>query len=169
MSGGSFNYLGRAEALWEVWEKRSELASMIEALEEHAPDSAALLETRRIARKLDELDQLVGPITKVWHGVEWWYSCDYNEEDAREAIAEFGPTRSWWFTFGHGQYHPDGRHLLGWYVKIPANDYLEARTEMIRLFGTRWSDQYDNAADAGVESFGLQELELPVDPVEVGR
>lgn len=170
MSGGSYGYLGRAETLDDIWTShRGSLDQMIAFLEARAPESAALVASRAVAAQLAVMDQPVGPIVKVWKAVEWATSGDWADFEIDDAIAEFGPTRSWYFTFGHGQYHPDGRHLLGWYVKIPAESAAAAKEEMVRLFGQRWSSQYDSADDAGVAQFGLTELSLPSEPVAIRR
>jgi len=79
------------------------------------------------------------------------------------------PLPEWYFTFGHGQYHPDGRHLLGWYVRIPASDAQAARAEMVRLFGDRWSCQYTADAAAEFLTFGERELPLPDQPVRIRK
>lgn len=76
-------------------------------------------------------------------------------------------TREWYFTFGHGQHHPEtGEHLVNRYVRITGT-YQGARAEMFRLFGTRWAAQYATGAEAGVGQFGLTELPLPDHPLVV--
>lgn len=61
----------------------------------------------------------------------------------------------YYFTFGFGQ-----KHEHGYYV-IEAANSDEARTEMIRRFGIKWSMQYDSAEAAGVELYSLHEVEKP--------
>jgi hypothetical protein len=56
------------------------------------------------------------------------------------------------FTFGHGQLH------FGRFVAIKAKDSNEAREEMFRRYGRKWSMQYDSREKAGVERWNLKEL-----------
>ena len=36
-----------------------------------------------------ELDDLMKDIGKLTHDLEWWQSCDYDEEDYRKTVKEF--------------------------------------------------------------------------------
>lgn len=66
----------------------------------------------------------------------------------------------WIFTFGFGHYHPEtGERLANRYVVIPGT-FNEARRTMALKFGTQWSMQYASKEEAGVETYGLRELEL---------
>ncbi len=60
--------------------------------------------------------------------------------------------REFIFTFGCGQPHE------GCYTVIQAETRGEAREEMFRRFGQKWSMQYDLREDAGVERFSLREI-----------
>lgn len=57
----------------------------------------------------------------------------------------------WYFTFGAGH------DQAGRYVKLHGT-FADARLRMVELFGTRWSQQYPSAEEAGVAQFGLVEL-----------
>lgn len=61
-------------------------------------------------------------------------------------------TESWYFTFGvdHPQY--------SMYYVVIKGSWNEARGEMIKRYGSRWSFQYDSPEAAGVERYGLKEL-----------
>ncbi len=59
-----------------------------------------------------------------------------------------------YFTFGHGQ-SPG----IGYYVIIEANDSTEAREIMHKRWGDKWVTNYDSAEEAGVEKYGLMEVE----------
>ena len=64
---------------------------------------------------------------------------------------------AFYFTFGSGQPH------FGRYVKIQADSAEEARTQMERSFGTRWSMQYTEAqwnegGTTQAERWDLEEL-----------
>ena len=57
-----------------------------------------------------------------------------------------------YFTVGFGQPREGGYHV------IEAEDSGEARKQMFRNFGDKWSMQYDSAEEAGVEKFNLREI-----------
>lgn len=60
--------------------------------------------------------------------------------------------KKWYFTFGFGQLHEGGYHV------IETKNSEDARDEMFKRFGTKWSMQYDSAEEAGVERFNLREI-----------
>jgi len=77
----------------------------------------------------------------------------------------------WVFTFGSGQRlractaggevgHGVGLPLGDRYVVIEAEDYMAARLEMIRIFGTAWAAQYESREAAYVAIYNLRQLEL---------
>ncbi len=57
-----------------------------------------------------------------------------------------------YFTFGFGQEHENGFHV------IEAENVRDARKEMARRFGKKWAFWYDSAESAGVERFNLHEV-----------
>ena len=57
-----------------------------------------------------------------------------------------------WFTFGFGQMHENGYHV------IEAKNEREAREEMVRKFGDQWAVRYNSAEEAGVEEYHLREV-----------
>ena len=56
------------------------------------------------------------------------------------------------FTFGFGQVHQNGYHV------IRAKTMREARDDMNRKFGREWSMVYESKEEAGVEEYGLHEV-----------
>lgn len=60
--------------------------------------------------------------------------------------------KKYYFTFGFGQAHDNC------YTVIQAPDSNNAREEMFRRWGSKWSMQYDSAEKAGVERFHLKEI-----------
>lgn len=56
------------------------------------------------------------------------------------------------FTFGFGQEHVGGYHV------IEAETPGDARKKMYRRFGMKWAFQYDSAKAAGVHKFHLHEV-----------
>jgi len=56
------------------------------------------------------------------------------------------------FTFGFGQPHE------GCYTVIEAENADDARIEMNRRWGNKWSMQYESRDDAGVDEFHLKEI-----------
>jgi len=56
------------------------------------------------------------------------------------------------FTFGCNQQHQGCFHV----IKAESSD--EARSEMFRRFGGKWSMQYNSREEAGVYEYNLKEL-----------
>lgn len=89
MSGGSYNYLcWNTESLSE---RRYDLQSMVERLEGLAWAAQAAAASRRVLTLLDEAQQLAGSLTDAWHAIEWWDSCDWVEQGAREEVEGYEP------------------------------------------------------------------------------
>ncbi len=61
----------------------------------------------------------------------------------------------YYFTFGCGQKHENGYHI------IEADDVMAARMVMNERFGTKWASQYESAGAAGVEEDHLHEVLWP--------
>ena len=60
--------------------------------------------------------------------------------------------REFYFTFGCGQVHEGCYHI------IFAKNASEAREDMNRKFGPKWSMMYNSAEEAGVEEFNLRRI-----------
>lgn len=60
--------------------------------------------------------------------------------------------KKFYFTFGCGQAYENCYHV------IDANNEAEAREEMFRRFGNKWSMVYKSAEEAGVEKYNLREI-----------
>lgn len=60
--------------------------------------------------------------------------------------------KKFYFTFGFGHEHENGYHV------IESDCKSNARAEMFRRFGDKWSFQYDSSEAAGVERFNLHEV-----------
>lgn len=64
-------------------------------------------------------------------------------------------TRKFWFTFGSGQPHWGGYHV----VEVPDAEDAEARArELMNQRFERWSMMYPSAEAAGVKEYGLFEV-----------
>lgn len=102
MSGGSFNYLYRAEGLVAlITSKRDDLQEMADALDcfDYAADAA--IETRELLAHLDAADASRARLAGVWKAVEWYRSCDWDDDKVRKALAEYrGETPDTPDTFG---------------------------------------------------------------------
>lgn len=95
MSGGSYNYLGSIcyDDLEELLGKEAELRQMADRLAglDYAQDAARETEELLVmlrqwqTRAEVRVKRLVG----VWHAVEWWDSCDWSEEQVRQALAKY--------------------------------------------------------------------------------
>lgn len=87
MSGGSFNYMyTHVKPLTEYPLER--MATLLEGLEWAGSAGA---ETRRCLRLIEEADAVAETLTDVWHAIEWWYSGDWNQADAREVVEPWRP------------------------------------------------------------------------------
>lgn len=93
MSGGSYNYL------CDVWDL-DKLLQQEYSLEQMAARLAGLGWARDAARETEELLVMlrqwqvsahvrVERLREVWKAVEWWDSCDWSEEQVREALAKY--------------------------------------------------------------------------------
>lgn len=66
-----------------------------------------------------------------------------------------------YFTFGFGQKHESGYHV------IEAMNVTEALAEMHRRFSNKWAFHYNSAEEAGVDRFGLLEVFYPMYTVQM--
>lgn len=94
MSGGSHDYLFTVIDADDLCRKRIALEGMAELLSESPWPEAkpAAVETLRLLsalRRLDAFVQASAALKDVWHDVEWWTSCDYSEDQARDALRKF--------------------------------------------------------------------------------
>lgn len=87
----------------------------------------------------------------------WW--CDAQPEPRVER------EQDWIFTFGSGHTHPVTGEGLGRRYVVLHGTADSTRHQMLAVFGNRWAFQYDRAdggrGSAGVEQFGLTEIEMP--------
>lgn len=74
-----------------------------------------------------------------------------NQYDLKGELPTAVEVRDWIFTFGCGQAYA-GRY------EVIHGTFDEAREEMFRRHGEKWSMQYRTPEDAGVEKYGLKEL-----------
>lgn len=88
MSGGSFNYLCDAGNLEELARKADDLTDMGRALFEYAPDHPATARTVALVKLISET-RIDNSLRDVWEAMEWWKSCDWSEDDLKNALAEF--------------------------------------------------------------------------------
>lgn len=67
--------------------------------------------------------------------------------------------RDWIFTFGFGHTHPrTGESLANCFIRIRGTREA-ARAEMVKRFALKWAFDYPSEEDAGVERWGLREIE----------
>lgn len=93
MSGGSFNYLCHTWDLGDIVEKRGDLEEMSQALAAlgYAQDAARETEELLVILRQWEVQASVRleRLREVWKAVEWWRSCDYSEDQVREALTAY--------------------------------------------------------------------------------
>jgi hypothetical protein len=98
MSGGSYNYLCRALDLEDLLKQKADLESMFERLAGlgYAPEAAAetyqLLLSLRVMESRAEVH--VQRLRDLWKAVEWWDSCDWSEDQVKEALAAYRGEKS---------------------------------------------------------------------------
>lgn len=77
---------------------------------------------------------------------------NFTQKEVVQALIEDEKRQDWYFTFGSDHAHPYG------FVCI-FGTFMEARTEMQRRYGQKWSFQYTYKEFAGqVEKYGLREV-----------
>ncbi len=105
---------------------------------------------------------------RIESGEEWVSLDDWRKlyADATVIDGEFEEAspaeQDWFFTFGSGHHYP-GRPeepLSRAFVRIRGT-YDSARARMVGFFGIKWSHQYASEQAAGVDEYGLVELDLP--------
>lgn len=92
MSGGSYDYLCDAFDLSDLADKRHQLEAMAERLAGLPWARVPAFETRRLLDAIDRLSirvEAAKELRKVWHAVEWWDSCDWGEDQVREAVRAY--------------------------------------------------------------------------------
>lgn len=95
MSGGSYNYLGSIcyDDLAELLGKETDLQAMADRLAGLGYANDAARETEELLVMLRQwkirADVRVRRLLDVWHAVEWWDSCDWSEDQVREALGKY--------------------------------------------------------------------------------
>ena len=89
MSGGSFNYLYSHAGGLE--DQRGDIEEMARLLVTVEGGERAARATRDVLRLLDGAERIAQSLSDVWLAAEWWQSCDYSEDQVREALAGFKP------------------------------------------------------------------------------
>ena len=64
----------------------------------------------------------------------------------------------WIFTFGFGHEDAELGPLRSCFVRIRGT-FNEAREQMVQRFGRNWSMQYKSEEAAGVQKYGLREID----------
>lgn len=94
MSGGSYDYLySCTDDLAELIGHRQQLREMSERLSGLPYARDAAIETERILAMIEraviQVEVRCSGLTRVWKAVEWWDSCDGNEDDVKKALDEY--------------------------------------------------------------------------------
>lgn len=93
MSGGSYDYLCYRDSLRDLAGEVDQLERMRDRLIGlgYAEDAAA--ETEDVLAILRQTEVRVAVRAKrlhdVWHAVEWWDSCDYGEDQVKQALEDY--------------------------------------------------------------------------------
>jgi len=92
MSGGSYNYLCFKEFDGLV-ENQTDLQNMLDRLDGlgYAEDAAA--ETEEVIQIIKNaevrINRRLGRLKELWRAMEWWDSCDTNEESFKKALDKY--------------------------------------------------------------------------------
>lgn len=93
MSGGSYNYLCDSWDIDDLISKRGDLEQMSARLAGLGWAEDAARETEELLVMLRQweirAETRIKRLRDVWKAVEWWDSCDYGEDQVREALAEY--------------------------------------------------------------------------------
>lgn len=92
MSGGSFDYLCSKD-IEELLANPWQLEDMYQAIAKlgYAPDAARETEELRLTllAAKTRFDVVLERMRPIWKAMEWWQSCDWGEDDFKEALAEY--------------------------------------------------------------------------------
>lgn len=112
------------------------------------------MRVRESGRKVWETDEFVlGTEREEGYAVEPALFRGFNVWEANPEVQD------WYFTYGGNHCTRDGRSL-GYCFTVIKGTLQEARLAMVRERGDKWSFQYDSMGDAGIEQFGLSEINL---------
>lgn len=93
MSGGSYNYLCYTECIEDLAKASGHLKRMRDRLAGlgYARDAALETEDLLVILRQAEIRACVRieRLRDVWKAVEWWDSCDYSEDQVKEALEEY--------------------------------------------------------------------------------
>lgn len=93
MSGGSYNYLCHAFDLDDLLSRRGSLREMADRLAGLGYAEDAAKETEELLVLLNQwcvrAEVRRSRLAGVWKAVEWWDSCDWGEDQVREALARY--------------------------------------------------------------------------------
>ena len=84
MSGGSYEYL----YCKQLTEGEYLVAQMANSLKEDGHKDAAN-RTKKVLKKMKEIQQLQMELADVWQAQEWYESCDYGPGDVTEAVRKW--------------------------------------------------------------------------------
>lgn len=93
MSGGSYEYLCHTWDLDDLLAKRGELERMSARLSGLGWAEDAARETEELLVMLRQwqirAETRITRLRDVWKAIEWWDSCDWSEDQVREALAAY--------------------------------------------------------------------------------
>lgn len=93
MSGGSYNYVHNVIDLADLLNQENDLRDMADRLAGLGYAEDAARETEELLLMLRQwkirADVRLQRLSPVWKAVEWWDSCDYSEEQVRQALEKY--------------------------------------------------------------------------------
>ncbi len=82
MSGGSFDYLCHQDC--ELSSYTHQIVAMRDQLRKDGYEDAAK-RTDYVLQHLEKAQRVASELKDVWQAMEWWKSCDWNEDELRAA------------------------------------------------------------------------------------
>jgi len=93
MSGGSFDYASDAADLASVLAKWEDLTPLADYLALYDCAGQALIDTKQllddIARFQEAVEERITRLQPVWHGIEWYASCDWSHDQFRKVCETY--------------------------------------------------------------------------------
>ena len=150
----------RLAARLAIWETNFLYAEIVDKLEElktlKVSYERLLAEKAKRPRRFNAVNAENEELRKALHEATSLAKREQHRADEAKAknkrLDDDETPQDWYFTFGSGQPHEGG------YIKF-FGTYGGARERMVYSFGQKWAGQYSSAEDAGVERFGLYEVD----------
>ena len=93
MSGGSYDYASSSYSLDDVLSRIDELRRLVTDLHKHPYAAQAAKASVLLLNDIDafsaNVEERLTALRAVWHGLEWWVSCDWSERQFQEECENY--------------------------------------------------------------------------------